>query len=172
MSKKIKKSKSFTFLLIVFAGLLAIFLIAVYFSKLSNNYNNPATNTNNLKETKIYESKDLKINITVPSNSEIVENLGSLIIKTENGNISIGQNGTNYSNLTDYILYSRNNLQSRMFNKKELTINGLEVVLGNVDSEKLYLIYTDYNVYHISTTSQALFDELDKIARSFKYTPN
>lgn len=166
MKQKSRNNNSFTFLLIVFAVLVAILLVTVYSSKMSN-----ITSTYNSNETKVYESKDLKINITVPFNSEVVENLGSLIIKSENGSISIGQNGTNFTNLNDYILNSRNNLQTRMMNRRELTINGLEAVLGNVDNEKLYLIYTDYNVYHVSTSSEALFDELDKIAQSFKYTP-
>lgn len=170
-SKKIKKGNSFTFLLIVLVGLLAILLIAVYFDKVSNNSYNQSQVISNSNEAKMYKSKDLKISITVPFNFEIVENLGSLMLRTKDENISIGQNGTNFNNLTDYILYSRNNLQSRMLDRRELTINGLEAASGNVDNEKLYLIYTDYNVYHISTTSQELFDDLDKIAQSFKYTP-
>lgn len=171
MKGKVKKNNSFRFLLIVFAGLLAIFLIAVYFNKISNNSYNQSLINNSSSETKIYKSKDLGFSIEVPFNSEIVENLGSLIIKLEDGNILIGQNATNFNNLTDYILNSRNNLQSRMLDRRDLTINGLEAVLGSVDNEKLYLIYTDYNVYHIYTTSQTLFDDLDKIAQSFKYTP-
>ena len=170
-NKKIKKGSSFTFLLIVFGGLLSILFIAVYFSKASNNSYNQTANTYNSNETKIYESKNLKISMEVPPSSEIVENLGSLIIKSEGGKISIGQNGTNFNNLNDYIVNSRNNLQSRLLNRKELIINGLEAVSGDIDNEKLYLIYTDYNVYHISTTSPELFGDLDEIAQSFKYTP-
>ena len=81
------------------------------------------------------------------------------------------QNGTNANNLKDYIKNSRNNLVDRIKNQKELSINDLEALVGQIDTERVYFIYVENKVYMLSTASQSLYDELDQITQSFKYNP-
>ncbi|MEK7518116.1 MAG: hypothetical protein AAB583_06260 [Patescibacteria group bacterium] len=180
MSKKIKSNNSFQFLLIVFAGLLAILLIAVYFNKSSNNSYNQSQITNNSNGTKMYKSKTLKFTIDLPSKFQVEEKFTTVFMKNINGLISIERIGTNYTDLEGYLrdLESKNRIL--IANKEELKVNDLHGIRGtithpishNID-EKAYFIYVDkWMVFTISTSSPALFGDLDKIAQSFRYTPN
>lgn len=128
--------------------------------------------TNSAEQTTIFKSSStMKFSIKVPSSYKVSEKLGSVTINTETGQILISRNGTNFDNLKDYINYSQNNLKNRMKNQQELTINELDAISASIDNENIYYIYTENAVYSISTSTEALFDDLDKIAQSFKYTP-
>lgn len=124
------------------------------------------------EQTKKFQSSNvLKFSIILPNTYEIEEKFGSVNISTSKGKILISQNGTNFENLKDYIKNSRNNLETRIQNKNTLEINGMESIFGNIDREKVYLIYKDYTVYSLSTSSESLYDDLDQIAQSFRYAP-
>lgn len=174
MTKKNKKKISST--LIIFIVVISIIVAILYsrtskdnapFSELQSN-----TNINNQQDTKTFQSSSvMKFSIVSPKNYQIIEDLGSVTINIDGGKILIGRNGTNFTNLQDYIENSRNSLKTRILDKKELTIDGLEAILGKVGAEKYYFIYVDGWVYSLSTSSPALFDDLDTIAQSFRYTP-
>lgn len=173
MKNKAKKNNSFQFLLIVLTGLLIIFLIVVYF----NNSYNQSQITNNSSATKTYESENLKFGIKVPRSFSVKSsNTGVDLVRLE-GSIEIVRNGTNFDNLSDYIstFDARRNIVASEV--KKISIDGRDVISRIVDlpeeniKKRSYYIYVDYSVYILSTSSSALFGELDKIAQSFKYTP-
>lgn len=169
--KKIKKSNSSTFLLIVSTGLLALFLIAVFYNKLTNNSYNQSQ-VNNVNNTKIYESKDLKFTVNIPSKFQIEEKFTTILLRYNDQIIQINRSGTNFNTL-DAHLDNLSKLNSFTFsNRENITIDNYTAVKGLINGEMHYFIYSDNWVYSLSTSSEALFDELDQIARSFKYSPN
>jgi len=168
-----KKNNSLIILAIV-----VVLVVGVVLSSKSNktSITPPVSQSNTTvgskEQTRTFQSTStMKFAITVPVIYEIVEKFGSASINTGKGTISIGQNGTNFNNLKEYIKNSRNNLEARIVNRKELRINGLEAVSGNIGSEKTYFIYVENRVYSLSTSSPVLFPDLDQIAQSFRYTP-
>lgn len=176
-SKKIQKNNSLTFLLIVLTGLLAILLVAVYLNMLSSNFYNQSQTTSNSNETKIYRSRDLKFSIKVPTSFNIKSSNTGVDLVGIDGSIEIVRNSTNSNNLSDYIEIfdaRRNIIGSEV---KKTVIDGSETMFRIAElpeesvKKKSYYIYVDYSVYILSTSSDALFDDLDEIAQSFRYTP-
>jgi len=60
--------------------------------------------------------------------------------------------------------------------EKTTSINSLkavrrEVVLGTGEKRLVYDIYAEGLIYTIFTDSPALYDDLDQIAKSFRYAP-
>lgn len=131
----------------------------------------PKISTNSAEQTKIFQASSLKFTIELPVGYQAAEKLESVKITTKTGEILIGKNGTNFNNLDDYIKNSRNNITTRLTNRKELKINGLDAISGFIDGEKIYFIYVENTVYLISTNTSPLFNDLDQIAKSFRYTP-
>lgn len=172
--KKHQLSKNLTYPLIaivVFSVIAMIYILAQLNTRQNNFYNTPYYSPPQ-PQTKIFKSsKIMKFSIVVPYTYEVVENLGSVTINTNTGKILIGRNGTNFGNLKDYIKNSHNNLETRVLDKRELMINGLESISGKIGIEKTYFIYAESFVYILSTSSSALFDDLDKISQSFRYAP-
>ncbi|MEK7518117.1 MAG: hypothetical protein AAB583_06265 [Patescibacteria group bacterium] len=180
MKRKIKKSNSFTFLLIVFGGLLAILLVAFYYNKtLNNSYNQSQTN-NNSNETKAYESKTLKFTIVVPPELSVKDEEIRFLISNSEGIIIVSRNGTQFDSLDNYLEdFNIKHKVQESSNEENLIIDNytsLSKVIkypgSTLNGDKIYFIYIPNAVYHISTSSEELFDELDEIAQSFKYTPN
>jgi len=121
---------------------------------------------------KKYYSKDLKITFDYPGEFQIETKYTDIVLKNEEGEILVSRSGTNVNTLNDYLdnLSKLNNLT--VSDRKELTINGYSSVQGMVDNKKYYFIYpANSTVVSISSDSQAHFDDLDQIARSFRYTP-
>lgn len=122
-----------------------------------------------LKTFKASSAMDFTIELS--SNYQIIEDGPTVIISGQNGRILVGQNGTDYDNLKDYIKNSKNDLEDLLSRRNNLIINGLESINGFIDKEKIYLIYIDNKVYFLSTTDVELYPDLDQIAQSFQYTP-
>ncbi|MBU0569898.1 hypothetical protein KKB40_03895 [Patescibacteria group bacterium] len=128
--------------------------------------------TSPTQDLKTFRSSEIMdFSIQIPREYEVTEKFGSVTIVTEEGEIHIGQNGTNFDNLNDFIKNSRNNLEDRIKNRKDLTINDLESAVGFIDEEKTYFIYKEYNVYILSAKVESLYNDLDQIAQSFRYVP-
>lgn len=125
--------------------------------------------TVNTKEFK--SSGVMDFTIRIPHDYQIIEKFGSVTISGPSGEILLAQNGTNYTNLADYIDDSRNNLKSKLYNRKNLTIERLEATSGFIEQEKFIFIYAEYNVYILSAKNADLYDDLDQIAQTFQYTP-
>ncbi|GEM_PF-1425786 len=123
-------------------------------------------------------SDDLDFEIEVSGKYQISEESGFVFIRSVDGEIIVGKSGTEFDNLEDYLLKSKNNLYDTLQNIHRLEISGLESingyskVPGYKDLEKKYFIYANYNVYLLYTRNPELYDDLDQIAKSFRYTPD
>lgn len=118
-------------------------------------------------------SSVMDFNVEVPNEFSVEEKHGSVIISNQNEKISILQNGTNFKNINDYLEFLKEKNRFRLTDEKSLQINGLSVVTGFIEDEKIYLIFSkeNYTVYSLSTKSKDLYSDLDQIAQSFRYTP-
>lgn len=128
---------------------------------------------------KIYNSDSMKISFEVPAGSNLEDKFASIEIKNDNGSIFLDRNGTNHSNINDYLSDLNKKNKTSVISDQSHRINNYDVVQEEIvyDNEKninmlIYFIYIDNFVYSISTSSPELFDELDQIAQSFKYTGN
>ncbi|MBI2009663.1 MAG: hypothetical protein HYS86_00655 [Candidatus Chisholmbacteria bacterium] len=110
--------------------------------------------------------------IEVPSVFEITEKSSRVSFSGSKGAIYIDQVFTELNDLDTYILNSKNNLETRLEDREEVSINNLEAVSGFIGDRKEYLIYANGRVYFIFTDSPDLYNDLDQMARSFRYTPN
>lgn len=145
--------------------------------KLGQLYSPSSTPAATSQETKSYQSKNLKFEIKAPSEFEFSDNLALVELKDNSGSIAVSRNGTNFSNLKDYLANFDSKRQLTASNTKELNINGLVSIsrvvrfLPENKEQKSYYIYANNFVYIISTADTALYDELDQIAQSFRYIP-
>lgn len=135
-----------------------------------------ATSKSSSKEIKTYQSKKIKFSISFYRNFKIEENFNEVILNSNNGNVLIGRNGTNFPTIAGYVddLSQKNHL--KISQRTSLRIDGKDAVSGIIShadgiQEKTYFIYADNWVYTLSTSSEALYNDLDQIAESFKYTP-
>ncbi|MBI2621842.1 MAG: hypothetical protein HYW63_04350 [Candidatus Levybacteria bacterium] len=128
------------------------------------------------KGSSTFESKYLNFSLSLPSGFQAKDETSRIIINSDDGQITVNRNGTQFNNLEDYIsdFDSKRNLISSETNNT--SINGHEALSRLVEypdqnySQKSYYIYVEKAVYIFSTTSESLYDELDQIAQSFKYT--
>lgn len=122
-------------------------------------------------KTKTFQSTILKFSIEIPDRFTVSENSGRVVLSSTEGKIYIDRNGTNFSNIDDYVkdLSSKNKI-TLMSQERSIT-NGLESISGIVDADKEYFIYTENWVYLLSTSSKSLYLDLDQIAQSFRYIP-
>lgn len=118
-------------------------------------------------------SNVMKFSLSIPVGYSSEEKAGSVTISSSKGEILILQNGTNFTNIDEYISNSQNSLKNRLVERKDIIINGLSGTYGFLDEEKIYLILSkdNYAVYMISTKNKELYSDLDQIAQSFRYTP-
>lgn len=161
-TKKKDRNKILVILLlfIILGGLLFYF---------NSNYQFQGANISH--QVKTFNSSNLlKFSIDLPVDYEVAERFGSVSVNSSRGTISIDRNGTNFTNLKDYVENSRNNLKETVQKKEFIKINGLESMVGVSGNQRIYFIYFNYSVYILSTSSDALYDDLDQIARSFRYT--
>src|SRR3972149_10001546 len=83
-------------------------------------------------------SSTLDFTIQIPADFEALERLGSVALTSPDGTIVINQNGTNFESLKDFIYESRNDLQTKLRDRMDLQINGLDSTTGFIDGEKFY----------------------------------
>ena len=133
----------------------------------------PQTSLSSGQQMKTFKSSSvMDFTIEVPSEFEVKEQFGLVIISTPDGEINISKNGTNFDNLTDHI-EELEKLNRFSFQKlDDLIVNNLPAQKGNLNGEKVYFFYSNaHNVYSISTSSESLYNDLDRIAQTFRYTP-
>ena len=146
-------------------GVLLLVIIAYFSIKI------PQTQTDT-NQTKTFRSTSImKFSIDLPNGYKAQEKLGSVTISTPNGVLYIDRNGTNFIQLEDYIKDLGVKNKFVLTNKKSLRINGLETITGIVGKEKLYFIYSNYAIYTLSAKDEVMYNALDQIAKSFRYSP-
>ena len=157
-------------IILVFAG--AIFMVV----SSGNPYKDTSSNQQSSNQT--YKSKAMKFSINVPSKFHTLDQEDKTTLSDTNGNqINIIRNGTQFKNLSDYITNFDERRKLTPTETRKLSIDGNEAMsrIATFPEEnvtyKSYYIYAYNWVYVISTSSEELFGDLDKIAQSFKYTP-
>lgn len=158
-------------------SILAVVIASVLFisvlPKLMNRQIPQNDSVQSTPNTKTFKSSEvMKFSVDLPNEFSAVENLGRVTIKSDSQReIYINQVGTNFENVSAYLKDLQNKNNFTLMNEKIMKINNLEAISGNKGKEKIYFIYTSYDIKTISTTSEELYDDLDQIAQSFRYTP-
>lgn len=177
--KKITKNNFSVSLIVV----ILFSVVVVYFVLRAVNMYQPASSNLSLpigkqNSSQIFKSKNLKFTIDVPSKFRIEEKFTTVFLRNTLGEILVDRIGTNFSNIDDYLedLSIKNKLLIEKKNKFLIdNYNSMNVVIKHPVSKdqdsKAYMIYVDYFIYTFSTTYPDLFDDLDQIAKSFRYSP-
>lgn len=113
----------------------------------------------------------MDLSIQLPQGFQAQDNYDSITLIRGESNIQILYNTTNHQNLRDFLTDPRLSLLEDMKMKSERMINGHTAISGILDNSKYVFIYHNNVVYSFKTDNPALYDELDKIANSFQYTP-
>ena len=158
----------------------ALLLTACNIPTTGSNISPTATpSTQPASATKEYRSEFMKISLQIPEDWQIEDgNIGINIIKSEGQKIGLARNATNWDNLTDYLykdfdlkrtgLTIESEAASRV--EESQLIKRLEkFTAGPVLERKVYYIYVNSWVFTLSTSTPALYDDLDLIAQSFQY---
>lgn len=126
-----------------------------------------------IEQTKIFQSSNtMKFSIALPVTYSVEEKFGKVTVLTPSGEIYINQIGTNYDNLEDFLQNVKERNKFSIKEERKLIINDLPAMLWEKTDERLYMLYRENTVYTISTKPKSLYDNLDKIAKSFRYTPD
>ncbi|MEN9407099.1 MAG: hypothetical protein RLZZ455_315 [Candidatus Parcubacteria bacterium] len=123
-------------------------------------------------ESESFIFSQLNFSIDVPSDYVIEEKYSLVILKSNVGEIAISNNGTNFETIDQYLndLGVKNHFS--LTDKEDLVINSYPAAKLIIGKRVDYFIYaTEWTVYTLSTDSEALYDDLDQIARSFRYIP-
>lgn len=173
-------------LTIILALLIVVFtLITLYLQS------NPAVtpNTNKILEsaqptpspipaTMIVTSKDLKFSVQTPNDWQMNGKNTFVDLNSDNGKIHVTRIATNFDNINDYLndfdskrqitVSSQNNTILDVYTTSIRTeqFNG-----GPIQNQKVYYIFIKGWIYSLSTSAQPLYDELDQVAKTFKYLP-
>lgn len=131
-------------------------------------------NGSNLKTFK--SSSVMKFSINIPKNLEAEENLGRVTIISQYGKIYIERNGTNFANLKDYLNDLDVQNKPKILEENQRLINNNQgsirlIKYGTGEIQKVIVIFSEGWIYNFYTNSETLYDDLDQIAQSFRYTP-
>lgn len=160
-----------------------ILIVIVYFITRPSNFSPPFSNnyptpTKIQNVNQVYASKTLKFTIIFPSQFKVEERFTTASINSIEGEILLSRVATDFENIEDYLndLSVKNRI--KITNRENIKINSLDGIRGKIDyapttnpTKYAYFVYADNWVYSLSTSSPALFDALDTIAQSFRYTP-
>lgn len=144
-----------------------------------------AGNKNNVGQYKqddtqqaIFNSKYLKFSMILPGNFFANDETSRVVISSPNGQLYVNRNGTQYRDLSNYLDNFDERTNLIVADEEELNIDDNDAVMRIYEStdvaqnqEKIYFIYAENNVYKISTTDKELFDDLERVAKSFRYAP-
>lgn len=138
---------------------------------------NNNTNIPRVTHERLFQSKNLQLSVQIPENFEIQDDPLTLTLISSTGSILVVRNGTDFSNLEDYMreFDTRRNLKVltsaiKKIKEYDATFRTVEFPDERITQRSAY-IYIKNSVYIFSTQSKNLYDTLDQIANSFEYTP-
>lgn len=144
-----------------------------YSQRLSNPPIDSAVPSNS--DSKDFRFDNLKFELKLFSTDTAKEGNAYIEIHRDGKIIDIVRNGTNHNSLNSYLNDSDTKKTIKILNQESMKINDYEAIVrvetDQAKNQKAYYIYTDNWVYIISTNEESLFDDLDQIAKSFRYTP-
>jgi len=99
----------------------------------------PTLTSQNLKTFK--SSSAMDFTIEVPKDDQVTEQFGSVTVTTNVGKIYIDRNGTNFSNIQDYLndLHFKN--KTVLDRQSSMIINDFQAISGFIGKDKNYYIY-------------------------------
>lgn len=176
MKKKNKAKNIWLGVIIFIALIIVVYLIApANLQKFTNN--KIEYSQNGTSEATTFESKYLKFRINLASKFHATDETSRIIVTSPLGEIYVNRDGTQFNDLEGYINDFDNSTTLNFQEDERSVINGYNarariIEENNLENrEKIYFIYIDNYIYMISTKEEVLFDDLDQIAKSFRYTP-
>lgn len=162
-------------LLFVFIIIILILVPGFYFFKSSKT--SRLVSPSPFSTTRTFHSSILNFTIELPIEYKITEKSISVVLKTNEKQIVINKSATNFDNLGDYLKDLNIKNKSNIISENVIIIDNKEAILrflkvGPDETLKEYKIFIDRRIYTIFTYDDQLFDNLDKIARSFRYVPD
>ena len=146
------------------------------FNGLQKNKNQEQVNSQ--ADVKTFQSEMLDFNVNIPQRTIVNEQLTFVDLSLDESKINISRNGTNFDNLEDYLKDFDSKRELVVTSSKSTEINEYKGVkrieefdVGPVQEQAIIYYYLDGWIYTLTTASKDLYDELDQIARSFRYTP-
>lgn len=188
MKKKESKSKYNIYKILIFIGVgIFIFFLLFFIFKQSRITKNQVKKVQEISnsspsprlKSNSYHSELLDITIDIPSDVIFKEEnaLREIILEKNGGLIKLHAYGTNrsYKNIKDFLdeIYSSDDALKQA-TRKQIQIDGKECEILLLIDYKKYYCYLDNNTnsfLSISTNVHDLYDDLDQIARSFRYEP-
>jgi hypothetical protein len=164
-------------LLVLVAGLLII-VFALFSRQQLQSEKETVSPTSFPRNMQTFYSMLWSFSIEVPDSYQILEkNTFIELFKNDGKKITVVKNGTNFDNLEDYLQEFDSRRKIRSSDEKMLRIDNMDAIV-RIDTfpdvgvtQKAYYIYTGYMVYILSTEDTQLYNDLDQIAQSFRYTP-
>lgn len=162
-----KKGKKLNNQLILIFVIVFIILVTFFFIYKNNSKFNSIT------------SKELDLSIIVPPHYEVTQKFHTLSIINKKGEITVNTYGSFFDNLDEHIsdLSKKNNVRIEILEKipsDKYQIYKVKFDKGTRTKPEdiSYLILTkNYAIYSFQANSEALYSDLDAIAKSFRYNP-
>lgn len=172
MKSKSNKNNASLFIVVI---ILAVAVLGVYFTNFYQQTVKNTSPTQQNRQPKTYTSNFLKFTINIPEKYIVQEKDADVALKWQ-GEIDIGRTGTNFSSVGEYVSDLEIKNHMTVLTKRIQTINSNSSISGFINyfdgrREKIYFVYANNWIFRISTSSETLYDDLDQIAQSFKYTP-
>lgn len=185
MAKKKNKNVDKNILIAKLIGIAVLFLIVIviFNQKPFTKFQSPNTallpSSSPTSEIKKFNSKFLKIFFSAPSGYGISENGNHISINNNFGEIIISRRGTNSNTIEGAVFEISDRGTMQVTNKQKMKINNIDVISCNIkslvsdepESKGYYFYPVPWTVFSITTNDAELFDDLDQIARSFRYEP-
>ncbi len=167
-------------LLVLILGLVAVFVVVIYLSgfqknnKETSSFQSPTPTKSQLKT---FQSKNFDFIVNLPHEFEVKEGLSYIEFHGKGGTIDFGRNdASGDGDLKHFLInFDEKNEIKDISEMRDLKINSFPAIsrveLRGKIYAKLFYIYVDDWVYVFSTDSKELYDDLEKIVQSFRYTP-
>lgn len=164
--------------ILLILGIIAIVIISLtlYLSKYLNK--TPQQNSMNFGQTKIFQSKNLNLSLQISNKLQVLEKTTFVNLISQDRIINVSRIATNFDDISSYLKDFDSKRTVKIEQEHKLKINDYPSVdrmelfnNGPVAKQKVYYIYINNWIYSLSTSSESLYDDLDQIAQSFRYTP-
>lgn len=175
------KEKGNILIILIMLAILAAGVLLYYktkLPKLSISQPSQKISTNSTEKIKTYRSENLKFILQIPDQWQVVEGRAFIDLISTDGKINISKIATNFEDLKGYTSNFDSKRKLDIKEEENLIISDYPVLKrieilegGSILQQKVYYILIDNLVYSLSTTSEALFDDLDQIAKTFRYIP-
>ncbi len=184
--KKVKQKarKSNTTHVFILIGILLVIIVFLFFVLQSGrkdySQKQAQSEPSPTPSLKTYHSDFLGLTFEYPPEYEVEEEFTNAVyLKHKNGTVEIHRLFSNLTNIEDYLIGYDSHRTIEILDKQNLKIDGYNAVNrlekfsgGPINEAKAYFIFIqNVAIYVFSTDDENLYDDLDQIARSFRYDP-